>query len=92
MADAADVQATVATEPTPAEQVVDRLCEERSQDVTLTPEQNRAERVAAMTRTVRETIEAHEDAPTPEPTPEALTEAMKDIAARREAERTTAEP
>jgi hypothetical protein len=50
MADAADVGATVATEPTPAEQVVDRLREERSQDVTLTPEQERAERVAAMVR------------------------------------------
>jgi hypothetical protein len=91
MADAADVGATVATEPTPAEQVVDRLREERSQDVTLTPEQERAERVASMVRRVRENREARQGAPSPEQAPEAVSEALKDIAARRKAEETTAE-
>ncbi|KQR64056.1 hypothetical protein ASF98_11115 [Arthrobacter sp. Leaf337] len=90
MADAADVGATVATEPTPAEHVVDRLREERSQDVPLTPEQERAERVAAMVRRVRENREARQGAPAPEQAPHAVSEALNDIAARRQAEETTA--
>lgn len=92
MAEAADVAATVATEPTQAEHVVDVLREERSQDVTLTPDQERAERVAAMVRRVRETREARDGAPTPEQAPESVNEALKDIVARRDAERTSTGP
>jgi len=91
MAEAAEVQATVATEPTPAERVVDVLREERSQDVTLTPEQERDEHVAATARKVRENLNARRGAPAPEPAPEAVNEALKDIAARRQEERSTAE-
>jgi hypothetical protein len=91
MAEAADVQATVATEPTPAERVVDALREDRSQDVTLTPEQERAEHVAGTARKVRENLDARQGAPAPEPAPEAVNEALKDIVARRGAERTTGE-
>jgi hypothetical protein len=82
MAEAANVEATVAERPTPAEQVVDQLREERSQDTTLTPEQERAERIAAMARRIRGTSNTS----TPEQAPEAVTEAMKDIAERRRAE------
>jgi conjugative relaxase-like TrwC/TraI family protein len=91
MAEAAEVQATVAVEPTPAERVVDVLREERSQDATLTPDQERAEHVAATARKVRENLNAHRGAPAPEHAPEAVDEALKDIAARREEERTTGE-
>ncbi|MET3165084.1 UNVERIFIED_ORG: conjugative relaxase-like TrwC/TraI family protein [Arthrobacter sp. UYEF10] len=87
MAEAANVEAALAERPTPAEQVVDQLREERSQDTTLTPEQERAERIAAMARRIRGTSTTS----TPEQTPEAVTEAMKDIAERREAERSTGE-
>ncbi|ALV41432.1 hypothetical protein AU252_09935 [Pseudarthrobacter sulfonivorans] len=91
MAEAAEVQATVAVEPTPAERVVDVLREERSQDVTLTPEQERDEHVAATARKVRENLEARRGAPEPEHAPEAVNEALKDIASRREEERSTGE-
>ncbi|MDP9890014.1 conjugative relaxase-like TrwC/TraI family protein [Arthrobacter oryzae] len=85
MAEAANVEAAVAETPTPAEQVVDQLRQERSQDTTLTPEQERAERIAAMARRIRGTSKTS----TPEQTPEAVTEAMKDIAERRHAEKDT---
>jgi hypothetical protein len=91
MADAAEVQATLVTEPTPAERVVDVLREERSEDVTLTPEQERAEHVAATARKVRQNMDARQGAPAPEQAPEAVNEALNDIAARREAERSTGE-
>lgn len=63
MVDAAEVQAPVATAPTPAERVVDMLREERSQDLTLTPEQERAEHVAATARKVRENMDARQRTP-----------------------------
>ncbi|MET3708136.1 hypothetical protein [Pseudarthrobacter sp. S6] len=85
MAEAANVEATVAETPTPAEQVVDQLRQERSQDTTLTPEQERAERIAAMARRIKGTSNTS----TPEQSPEAVTEAMKDIAERRRAEKDT---
>ncbi|MCO4251204.1 hypothetical protein [Pseudarthrobacter raffinosi] len=91
MAEAAEVQATVATELTPAERVVDVLREERSQDVTLTPEQERDEHVAATARKVRENLKARQSEQAPEQAPEAVNEALKDIASRREAERSTGE-
>jgi hypothetical protein len=85
MSEAANVEATVAETPTPAEQVVDQLRQERSQDTTLTPEQERAERIAAMARRIRGTSKTS----MPEQAPEAVTEAMKDIAERRHAEKDT---
>lgn len=85
MADAAEVQATVATATTPAEQVVDRLREERSQETTLTPEQERAERIAAMARRIRGSGKTS----MPEQAPDAVAEAMKDIVERRRAEKET---
>jgi conjugative relaxase-like TrwC/TraI family protein len=91
MADAAEVQATVAGDQTPAERVVDVLREERSQDVTLTPEQKRAEDVAATARKVRQNLDARRGASTQEHAPEAVDEALQDIAARRQEESTTGE-
>jgi hypothetical protein len=91
MAEAAQVEAAVKETPTPAERVVDVLREERSQDVTLTPEQKRAEDVAATARKVRQNLDARRGAPTQEHAPEAVDEALKDIAARRQEESTTGE-
>ncbi|OFI37674.1 hypothetical protein BIU82_07295 [Arthrobacter sp. SW1] len=54
LAEAAEVEAIVKETPTPAEHVVDHLQEACGAESQLSPEQVRAERVAALVRKVRE--------------------------------------
>ncbi|MGC0239513.1 hypothetical protein [Arthrobacter sp. SD76] len=68
MAEAAEVEAIVAVEPTPAEQVVDRLREDRAQTAGEGPLQGRADRIADLARKVRTTGPAS-NPPTPHPNP-----------------------
>jgi conjugative relaxase-like TrwC/TraI family protein len=90
MAEAAEVEAIVSVDPTPAEQVVDHLREERAAGSgDLTPAQERIERIAELARKVRANREGQSEA---KDQPEAVTEALDDIRNRREAEQDTAAP
>ena len=86
MAEAAEVEALVAVEPTPAEQVVDRLREDRAQEAGETHQQGRADRIAELARKVRNN---RPGAQTGDAAPESVDEALDDIRKRREAEQTT---
>lgn len=92
MAEAAHVEAVVKETPTPAEKVVDHLREARGEEAQLSPEQERSERLAALARKVRENKEARQGAAEPGQVPESVSEALKDIRARRDAERTVTGP
>ncbi|MEV5054353.1 hypothetical protein [Arthrobacter sp. LAR12-1-1.1] len=89
MAEAAHVEAIVKETQTPAEHVVDHLQETRSNEAQLSPAQERAERMAALARKVRENrakTNKPDDAITS--TPEAVKEALEQIKARRAEEQT----
>ncbi len=85
MAEAAQVEALVKETPTPAEHVVDHLQETRGAQAQLNPAQERAERIAALARKVRENraTTGHKT----EDRPESVKEALEDIAARRRSEK-----
>lgn len=84
MAEAAHVEAIVKETPTPAEDVVDHLQQERGTEAHLSPAQERAERMAALARRVRENrAKRSQRADTESNSPEAVKEALAQIKARR---------
>jgi hypothetical protein len=83
MAEAAQVEAAVKETPTPAEHVVDHLQETRGTETQLSPAQERAERIAALARKVRENRAKNHRTDTDTNSPEAVKEALEQIKARR---------
>jgi hypothetical protein len=83
MAEAAQVEAAVKETPTPAEHVVDHLRETRGTETQLSPAQERAERIAALARKVRENRAKNHRPDTDTNSPEAVKEALEQIKARR---------
>jgi conjugative relaxase-like TrwC/TraI family protein len=83
MAEAAQVEAAVKETPTPAEQVVDHLQETRGTEAQLSPAQERAERIAALARKVRENQAKNHRTDADTRSPEAVKEALEQIKARR---------
>ncbi|MDQ0031507.1 MobF family relaxase [Arthrobacter bambusae] len=83
MAEAAQVEAVVKETPTPAEHVVDHLRETRGTETQLSPAQERAERMAALARKVRENRAKNQRADEDSRNPEAVKEALDQIKARR---------
>jgi hypothetical protein len=83
MAEAAQVEAAVKEAPTPAEHVVDYLRETRGTEAQLSPAQERAERIAALARKVRENRAGNHRPDTDTRSPEAVKEALEQIKARR---------
>ena len=83
MAEAADVEALVMETPTPAEDVVDHLQQARGAEGQLSPAQERAERLAALARKVRENRAQHQGGEPDTSNPEAVKEALDQIKARR---------
>ncbi|MFB0840482.1 MobF family relaxase [Arthrobacter sp. E44] len=86
MAEAAHVEAVVKEAPTPAEDVVDQLQQARGAEAQLTPAQDRAERMAALARKVRENRAKRQRRDPETRNPEAVKEALEQIKARREEE------
>jgi hypothetical protein len=83
MAEAAQVEAAVKEIPTPAENVVDHLRETRGTEAQLSPAQERAERIAALARKVRENRVKRQSKDPDTNSPEAVKEALEQIKARR---------
>ncbi|MGO4860116.1 AAA family ATPase [Arthrobacter sp. 2MCAF14] len=83
MAEAAQVEAIVKESPTPAEHVVDHLQESRGSEAQLSPAQERAERIAALARMVRENRARIGHPVNESRSPEAVKEALEQIKARR---------
>ena len=83
MAEAAEVEAVVKETPTPAEHVVDHLRETRGSETQLSPAQERAERMAALARKVRENRARNRRPDEDSTSPEAVKEALDQIRARR---------
>lgn len=83
MAEAAHVEAVVKETPTPAEDVVDHLQQARGAEAQLSPAQERAERMAALARKVRENRAKRHGQDPETKNPEAVKEALEQIKARR---------
>lgn len=83
MAEVADVEALVKETPTPAEEVVDHLQQARGAEGQLSPAEERAERLAAVARKVRENRARHHGGEQETRNPEAVKEALDQIRARR---------
>jgi hypothetical protein len=83
MAEAAHVAATVKETPTPAEDVVDHLQQARGTEAQLSPAQERAERMAALARKVRENRTKRQGQESEARNSEAVKEALEQIKARR---------
>ncbi|AOY74419.1 conjugal transfer protein TraA (plasmid) [Arthrobacter sp. ZXY-2] len=93
MAEAAQVEAIVKETPTPAEDVVDHLQQERGTEAQLSPAQERDERMAALARKVRENRAKRKGQEPVGGNTEAVREALDQIKARRaEEEARRAEP
>jgi conjugative relaxase-like TrwC/TraI family protein len=86
MAEAAQVEAAVKETPTPAEQVVNHLQETRGTEAQLSPARERAERIAALARKVRENRAKNNRPDADTRSPEAVKEALEQIKARRDQE------
>jgi len=83
MAEAAHVEAVVKETPTPAEDVVDHQQQARGEEAHPSPAQERAERMAALARKVRENREKRQGQDHETKNPEAVKEALAQIKARR---------
>ncbi|NHW49219.1 relaxase domain-containing protein [Paenarthrobacter sp. MSM-2-10-13] len=83
MAEAAHVEAAVKETPTPAEDVVDELQQARGAEAQLSPAQERAERMAALARKVRENRAKRQGKEPENRNSEAVKEALEQIKARR---------
>lgn len=80
---AAQVEAAVKKTPTPAEQVVDHVQEARGTEAQLSPAEERAERISALARKVRENRAKNQRTDADTRSPEAVKEALEQIKARR---------